>query len=134
MHPSDVLRALLRLYWLGQTLPLPLFPGTSRLYADAVQARASLPTRRSTRPARNSIAGRERGQPGGESDDVHVRQVYGDAARSIRTFRPVEPEGAADFGAVAVAVFGPLLAHLEDGRMSAPKALDTLAVPLRART
>jgi exodeoxyribonuclease V gamma subunit len=110
--PEDVLRALLRLYWLGQTLPLPLFQKTSRLYADAVGKGKSADE--ALDKARQEFDRRpQRGQPGGESDDVHVRQVYGDCGPLDPTFRPVVSDGATDFGAVAVAVFGPLLAHRE---------------------
>jgi len=110
--PEDVLRTLLRLYWLGQTQPLPLFPKTSRLYADALRKGKSADE--ALDKARLEFERRpQRGQPA-ESDDVHVRQVYGERSPFEATFQPLASDVAVDFGAVAAAVFGPLLAHREE--------------------
>ena len=111
--PEDLLRTLLRLYWLGQTLPLPLFEKTSRLYADALRKGKSADE--ALDKARQEFDRRpQRGQPGGESYDINVRQVYGDCGPLDPQFQPLVSDVAADFGTVAVDVFGPLLAHREE--------------------
>jgi exodeoxyribonuclease V gamma subunit len=109
--PEDVLRTLVRLYRVGQTQPLPLFQKTSRVYADV--RRKGKSADEALDKARLEFDRRpQRGQPA-ESDDVHVRQVYGECGPLDPKFRPVASDVAADFGAVAEAVFGPLLAHRE---------------------
>jgi hypothetical protein len=99
-------------YWWARRAAA-LFQKTSRLYADVVGKGKSADE--ALDKARQEFDRRpQRGQPGGESGDVHVRQVYGECGPLDPTFRPVESDVAADFGAVAVAVFGPLLAHREE--------------------
>jgi exodeoxyribonuclease V gamma subunit len=111
--PEDVLCTLLRLYWLGQTQPLPLFQKTSRFYAETLRKGTSADE--ALEKARQEFDRRPlRDLPAGESDDVHVRQVYGGCGPLDPNFQPVASDGAADFGAVAVAVFEPLLAHREE--------------------
>jgi exodeoxyribonuclease V gamma subunit len=111
-----ILRELLGLYWLGQTMPLLLFERASRVYTAQLRERP-----------RAAVAALKKAQAAfdggfrsiGDRDNEYVRQVFG-------TANPLDPgftfdggaagatAGGSGFARLAVAVFGPLLDHREE--------------------
>jgi exodeoxyribonuclease V gamma subunit len=111
--PAAILQELVRLYWLGQTAPLPLFPQASRTYAEALRrAKAGDTEERALQKAISAFNGSQHRR--GDADDPYVRQVFGDRD----AFAPASP-GCEDptrpsFQQLAQIVFGPLLDHREE--------------------
>lgn len=111
--PRSLLRDLLELYWLGQTLPLPLFPRSSRAYAERhrklrdererVRRRAALRDARQKWQDPHALT-RER-------DDPYIRQLFRDLDPLAPAF---EPAPGLDFEALALRVFGPLFDQREE--------------------
>jgi exodeoxyribonuclease V gamma subunit len=93
--PKAVLTELLRLYWLGHQQPLPLFPETSRAYAEAI---AKAGEEEGRQKAIESARRQFEGWPGStmrpEADDPDVQQIYGDDDPLDPVFRlPAEGSG-----------------------------------------
>jgi len=114
-NPASVLAELVRLYWLGHQVPLPLLPETSREYADRI-----------TQPGKGDVAdkaleaARKVFYPSSpkamsERDDPNIRQVYGGADPFAPPFQlPADESGVSEsFTSIARKVLDPLLAHRE---------------------
>jgi exodeoxyribonuclease V gamma subunit len=86
-----VLRALIRLYRLGQRVPLLLFPRTSRAYVEALLGGVTEEKAREKAFAEYRRAERD-GVPG-EGEDPYVEQIYG-PPRALPS--PVPPAGIVD--------------------------------------
>jgi exodeoxyribonuclease V gamma subunit len=115
--PAAELANLLRLYWLGQQLPLPLFPETSRAYAKAIAgADGDEAQAKALQSARRVFEGTFGSSAPPERDDPNVQQVFGNEDPLDPGLLPPEtgPKGTASFADIALLVFGPLLDHLED--------------------
>jgi exonuclease V gamma subunit len=114
--PASLLQELLHLYRLGQTLPLPLFPRTSRAYSDALRSAGSDDGgRRALTVARTAFEPKKHSPIPSEGEDVYVQQLFGDRDPLDPAFRCFADDGspAPPFAAVACAVFDPLLTHRE---------------------
>ena len=115
--PAPILEQLLRLYWLGQSVPLPFFPRTSRAYAEALRHANG-----SARSART--AAQKQFEPGphapfpGEGENPYVQQVFGSGDPLGPDSSLVSYPGFATltFAELACAVFQPLLEHREEER------------------
>ncbi len=112
--PASHLRDLVRLYWIGQSAPLPFFPEAARLYASTL-ARSGLDPLglRALASARKSFTNTWSGAA--EAADPYVQQLFGSSdplATDYRPFDPV-PAGYPTFAEAARTVFAPLLAHRE---------------------
>jgi len=115
-QPEVVLGDLLRLYRLGQRVPLPFFPGASRTYQqdagglDHGEISASA-IDRARREFTNSWD-----DSFGESHDTYVQQVFGGDDPLDPSYLPCEevPEDYVNFPTAASTVFGPLLSHRSD--------------------
>ena len=103
-HPEHHLADLLELYRLGATRPLPLFPKTSRVYAEAI-ANGKSPDDALDKARR---AHRDEFNGWGDGFDGYNELVFdgGDALDG-------DPGDATSFQSVAVRVFRPLLDHRE---------------------
>ncbi len=113
-----ILTTLVRLYHLGQTLPLCFFTATSYAYASARHAGKDDDAAATAARAKFSGGGYDRKGARPESDDAHVWQILAGRDPIEPGFRLLDPAipGAADepsFSALAEAVFGPLFAHRE---------------------
>ncbi|HVO24238.1 MAG TPA: exodeoxyribonuclease V subunit gamma [Candidatus Margulisiibacteriota bacterium] len=113
--PVPILQDLLSLYWLGQTLPLPLFPRTSRAYVQALQSGGMEDGGRAALAAARAVFTRTGGPVPSEGEDVYVQQLFATCDPLDPTFPPLAGElpTAATFAAAARSVFEPLLAHRE---------------------
>ena len=111
---AQLLAALLELYWLGQTTPLPLFPRTSRAYAEAI--RRGKPETDARRAARACFDPRLFSEVPGEGEDAYVRQLFGAGDPLDTGFRLFDAAVAPlpTFSEVALQVFADLLAHREE--------------------
>jgi exodeoxyribonuclease V gamma subunit len=108
--PADaaeaILAKLLRLYWLGQTVPLPFFPNSARDYLKALDKHAEA-------KALEKAGYQFRGGPYvemAECKDANVKLVFGGADPLSPSFRPAA-EGSEDvpwFGALAAEIFADL--------------------------
>jgi exonuclease V gamma subunit len=112
--PRSLLERLLRLYSLGQAVPLPLFPMTSRAYVETLRASAS---ERALRAARDVI--QPRSSEPTERDMAYVRLVFGESPLAglddTTPHAPADlPPPAPTFVAVARELFEPLLDHREE--------------------
>lgn len=108
---ADRLGDLVRWWRMGQALPLPLLPTASHAYAEAMANGKGERAARRAADAAWSSPGWGGGPPRGDGDDLYVRQVYGGIDPFGIDTRPEElPMLAADFEAVALAVWDPLLA------------------------
>jgi exodeoxyribonuclease V gamma subunit len=104
------LAGLLRLYQAGQRFPLPLFPRTSRRYAENL--------RKNNNPVAALAAAREEFERQGFSErhDEYVRQAFGDEDPLDPGFSPPAGDDGAEvlrFAAVAARIFLPMLEHRE---------------------
>jgi exodeoxyribonuclease V gamma subunit len=111
--PRALLDELLRLYWLGQTLPLPLFPKASRVYVERLAAKGGAAA--AIEAARREFFGNPFVPVPPEAQDKYVQQLFGSRDPLAPTFRFFEDAAPyPSFADVACAVFAPLLAHRED--------------------
>lgn len=110
-----LLADLVAIYRVGCTRPLPLFPSTSRRYAQ-IHGRSRDAPDREERAMLEAYAVYGESEPGRpESQDAYVRQLFANVDPLAPSHRPV---GVADdatfgFGGLALRVFAPLLAHRE---------------------
>lgn len=116
--PLPILKQLLDLYRLGQTLPLLFFPESSRAYAQAFLRRrdghAALTAARKQFDPKDFPS-----EVPSEGEDVFVRQIYG---RGNPLVDPPswtlpsngEPPLMPQFAEIALAVFAPLFEHREE--------------------
>lgn len=114
--PASLLHELVNLYRVGQTLPVPLFPRTSRAYTEALRSSgANDGGRRALAVARTAFEPKKHSPVPSEGEDVYVHQLFGDRDPLDPAFRCFADEAslAPSFAAVAYAVFDPLLAHRE---------------------
>ena len=111
-NAAGILRELVRLYWLGQRIALPLFEMASRTYADKLSISGD---EKALEAARESFAGYRYG----DRDNPYVAQVFSTVdpfdARTdnLADWGNIEPPS---FVEVACTVFDPLLAHREEVR------------------
>ena len=111
--PQTVLRDLIELYWLGQTLPLPLFARSSRAYAERLQSarqQSEFERRRAALEAARQVWDDSYAMTP-EKDDPFIRQLFRDLDPLSPDFEPAPGLG---FEALASRVFGPLLACREE--------------------
>jgi len=101
LDAADCLTALLRIYWEGLSRPLPFFPTISFAYCDRLIGREA----NETESLFHAVSKWESDHGYPERLDPHV----------VRCFGHGDPLDA-DFQKLAVAVFGPLLAHM--GKLS----------------
>jgi exodeoxyribonuclease V gamma subunit len=120
---AGILRELLRLYWLGQTVPLLLFEKASRAYAEslggATGAKAEVAA---LKKAQGEFDGGYFGW--GDAQDDYVRQVFATVNPLDPGFRFGGVAGGAStstatgtlpgFSSLALTVFRPLLEHREE--------------------
>jgi len=114
--PAALLQDLLQLYRLGQTLPLLLFPRTSRVYANAARSGGSDDGgHRAFAAARAAFDPKKFSPVPAEGEDVYVQQLFGDRDPLNPAFRCFADDGSLTptFAALARTVFEPLLAHRE---------------------
>jgi len=115
-RPEVVLGDLLRLYRLGQRVPLPFFPAASRVYQQgAVELDRGEVSESALGLARREFTRSWDGDTG-ESHDRYVRQVFGDDDPLDPGYLPYEqvPAEYVNFPLAAWMVFGPLLSHRSD--------------------
>ena len=108
-----MLRDLIELYWLGQTLPLPLFARSSRAYAERLQSarqQSEFERRRAALEAARQVWDDSYAMTP-EKDDPFIRQLFRDLDPLSPDFEPAPGLG---FEALASRVFGPLLACREE--------------------
>ncbi|MBI1814564.1 MAG: exodeoxyribonuclease V subunit gamma [Deltaproteobacteria bacterium] len=115
-NAAEILRELLRLYWLGQESPLLLFDKASRTYAETL--RSGKGAAAALRNARKSFE--DDGHNWGDLGDEYVRQVF-EAADPIGPdflFRDASERNSdhLGFAEVAVIVLAPMLDHRRDHR------------------
>lgn len=98
---EPLIRSLLELYWSGLRKPLPFFPASSRVYAEAAGP-CGMEPREAIRRARKRWQGSEweKGERG-ECEDPYYRICFGE-----------EDPLDATFEETSLGVFGPLLKHL----------------------
>jgi exodeoxyribonuclease V gamma subunit len=113
-RPLEHLEALVAIHRTGTACALPLFPRTSRKYATVRLRDPDDPDRaRQARLDAYDAFTEERGvRPDGA--DPYVRQLFDGVDPLAEDYTPVGvPAGAGDcrFAALALEVFGPLLAH-----------------------
>ncbi len=109
-HAAEILRALLRLYRIGQIAPLLLFENASRVYVEKRRAGGD-----ALRAARGSFEGGPMG--GGDGQNDYVRQVFAGRDPLDAGFRFAPgPDGdrLPSFAEVAIEVFEPMLDHREE--------------------
>jgi exodeoxyribonuclease V gamma subunit len=128
-HPLEVgearerLGELVQLLELGRSIPLPLFPDSSRAYATAFQKERQKP-RAGQEPEKSALKAASdcyfpgRGRLFPEGAERHIRWVFRDEDAidpSYRTFLDgrLDADPFPNFGQVARRVFEPLLAHSE---------------------
>src|SRR5262249_31694280 len=80
-NAAGILQELLRLYWLGQTVPLLLFERASRAYVEHLRRRPGADAA-ALEKARKAFDGGYRGW--GDGRDDYIRQVFG-------TANPIDP-------------------------------------------
>ena len=115
IDPAAILEELLHLYWLGQTLPLPLFPRASRAYAAALRSDADGGSQRARAAAHAAFEPKKHSPVPGDGEDVYVRQLFGNGDPIDAAFRYFMDDSIEypSFATVACTVFDPLLAHRE---------------------
>jgi exodeoxyribonuclease V gamma subunit len=119
--PTDRIADLVRLYLLGQVLPLRFFPEASFAYAKAMES-GSKDAAAAREAGRNAFAPRAFG--GGApsaAEDPYIARVLDGRDPTDPDLRLVAPEGPSapdepGFAELACAVFAPLLAHREGER------------------
>ncbi|MFI5395886.1 MAG: exodeoxyribonuclease V subunit gamma [Candidatus Binatia bacterium] len=112
-----VLRGLLQLYWLGQMMPLPFFPKSSRAYVEALR-RPGGTEENALHVARGQFRGSRHSPVPADADDPCVQQVFG----SRDPFSPAFSLFDSDISMretprttdLARTIFEPLLDHRED--------------------
>jgi exodeoxyribonuclease V gamma subunit len=117
-NAAELLRSLVALYRFGQSVPLPLFEGASRAYAETYakeSAKGSAAARAAgLGAAEKKYVGGSDNYNRGDSRNVYVEQAFRD--RNPIDDRPIgaAPDGVpSTFGAIALLVYEPLLAHRE---------------------
>lgn len=118
---ADILRELLNLYWLGQTLPLLLFEKASRAYVQHLRGRPANGAA-ALKKAQEAFDGGYFGW--GDGGDDYVRQVFGMTNPLDPGFRfgdgaggavtSTESAGLPSFSNLALTVFRPMLDHREE--------------------
>jgi len=111
---AALLQELIDLYRVGQMRPLPLFPRTSRAYAEALRSSDSNDAgRRALAVARTAFEPKKHSPVPSEGEDVYVHQLFGERDPLDPAFRCFADEVSLEpsFAAVACTVFDPLLAH-----------------------
>jgi exodeoxyribonuclease V gamma subunit len=96
--PQAFLRELIQLYWIGQTVPVPLFRESSRAYADILYAGGT--EARALSAARNKWHTNNQGF--GDCEDAYVQQVFGardPTAADFRMFASGDPSADVSNGA-----------------------------------
>lgn len=118
---GPLLHELLRIYQLGQTQPLPLFPKSSRAYAKHRRAALSkdpeAPEEASLETASNSYSGLGSSKgPSAERLDPYIALLFADSD-PLRSTGTDQGDGSTpsvpSFSALAMKVFAPLLDHRE---------------------
>jgi exodeoxyribonuclease V gamma subunit len=113
-----VLLGLLHLYWLGQTMPLPFFPKSSRAYVEALR-RSSGTVEGALNVARAQYRGNRHSPVPADADDPCVQQVFGGRDPLSPAFSPFNCDmpmlDIPRFGDLARTIFEPLLDHREEG-------------------
>lgn len=102
---------LLELFWLGQQVPVPLFPHASKTYVEALKKGKD--EQRALKSAESVFQGRRSGFS--EADDESVSLVFTGPspilAEASEYESPTVPIVAPSFAQVSLQVFGPLLEH-----------------------
>jgi exodeoxyribonuclease V gamma subunit len=101
------------LYWSGQSVPLCLFPDSSKTFAAAMRGGPHTPERlgAALEAAADKFRARPLGPARGEADDDYVRRVFGDV--DLTQSEGAQSSQVARFRELACRVFDPLLDHLE---------------------
>lgn len=108
-EPQKLLGDLVDLYWLGQREPLLLFPKSAYAFCETfMETRDHEPALAAARKPWTANLGGERNNP-------HLKRLLGDADPLQPGFSIFDsPMEAGDFPTLALRVFSPLIAHLED--------------------
>ncbi len=121
-NAAEILRELLRLYWLGQEAPLLLFDKASRTYVETLRRNKSAAD--ALRNARKNFEGDDHNWS--DLDDEYVRQVFEAADPLDPDFRfggdatQGNDDPFPNFADVAVIVLAPMLDHRRDHREEQP--------------
>lgn len=109
-----LLGELVQLYWLGQRVPLCLFPASSKAYVSALRKHAEEPDAEATALAAALEAYRARplSPARGELDDPYVARAFGDT--DALAAQPYQ-DCPATFPELSRSVFEPLLDHRVEG-------------------
>jgi exodeoxyribonuclease V gamma subunit len=114
----SALLGLLQLYWLGQTMPLPFFPKSSRAYVEVLR-RSSGTVEGALNAAHVQYRGSRHSPVPADADDPCVQQVFGGRDPLSPAFSPFDGDMAMldipRFGDLARTIFEPLLDHREEG-------------------
>lgn len=110
-NPAELLETLLRLYQLGQSIPLPLFSLASRQYAETSR-KGDL--EKAMQSALKSYEGDRYHE--GDLADQYVRQLFKDSKPLSAGYRPFSgvSQDYQDFASLALSVYQPLLDHREE--------------------
>lgn len=117
-NAGELLRPLIALYRYGQSVPLPLFEGASRTYAECYAKESA--RGEAAAHAAASRAAAKKYDPAGDEGPADIRNPY--VEQAFRDRDPLnEEEGLeaapagvpSSFSAIALAVYGPLLEHRE---------------------
>lgn len=113
--PEHHLRVLLKLYWLGQEVPLPFFPDAARKYAATLEDPDSPDLDEAALARARGAFENDWGTPG-EAHDAHVRQLFGDRDPLDPAYRPFEPPPGdyPSFADMARIVLCPMLEHRKE--------------------
>jgi exodeoxyribonuclease V gamma subunit len=113
-NASDLLQDLLKVYRLGLTIPLPLFPKASCAYARAfLDAGEKAPERKVIAAILRNFLSASPEHPG-ECQHPAVRRLFGNR-------NPLADCGETGFAALSVRVFGPMLQVEGDGKETPEK-------------
>ncbi len=105
--PQRLLADLVRLYWIAQREPVPLFVRSSCAYVEALPGGEAEALSAAHRPWTDRV------NP--EGGDPHVQRLFGGDDPLQPGYSPLPtPLTAGDFPTVSVAVFGPLLQHRKE--------------------
>jgi exodeoxyribonuclease V gamma subunit len=113
---AGILRGLLYLYRLGQTIPLPLFEKASRTYVEHLHRRPGADVD-ALKTAQEAFDGSDRSR--GDAQDDYVRQVFGasnplDPAFAFAGVSTSAAAGLPGFANLALTVLGTMLDHREE--------------------